>query len=61
MPLDRDIAAASALLIDGNARSRTMLPGCGVPILVQANSAEAVRRMLDDDPRTPGAATRGAA
>ena len=49
--LDRDIVTASALLIDGNARSRNvlaaMLMGFGVPTVVQASSAEAARRMLE--------------
>ena len=51
MLLDRDIVTASALLIDGNPRSRNvlaaMLHGFGVPTVVQAHSAEAARRMLE--------------
>ena len=51
MLLDRDIVTASALLIDGNPRSRNvlaaMLHGFGVLTLVQTHSAEAARRMLE--------------
>ena len=51
MLLDRDIVTASALLIDGNPRSRSvlvaMLHAFGVPTVVQAHSAKAARRMLE--------------